>query len=317
MQDDKCPVCGLILKDRGADQDAGNIRQYLCKRCGGFILHRSTEHKIKSACEQNNRIRAALSHAIRKMQKLNQWPLVSREVVSQIVDNPRLPSAFEQADNLILWLGDNIESAGSKTEVDPEMHGGIVGALNNDNFHFVVNSLIGQSLVSGSRGTLKRLVTLSFKGWERYALIKKGEVSSRKAFMAMPFSDHVLDEVLMNCFKPAVERTGFELLRLDEVPKAGLIDDRLRVEILTSKFLIAELTNGNQGVYWEAGFAEGLGKPVIYTCERSYFKVESTHFDANHHLTVLWDKDDLEKAGNDLAATIRATLPEDAKLSDK
>jgi nucleoside 2-deoxyribosyltransferase len=66
-------------------------------------------------------------------------------------------------------------------------------------------------------------------------------------------------------------------------------------EIRMCRFLIADLTCGNQGAYWEAGYAEGLGKPVIYTCNKSYFDKEGTHFDTNHHQTVLWDPARLEQ----------------------
>ena len=61
-----------------------------------------------------------------------------------------------------------------------------------------------------------------------------------------------------------------------------------------------------------------MGKPVIYTCEKSVFddKDHATHFDTNHHLTVVWEHDKLEEAGKKLKATIRATLPEDAKMED-
>ena len=100
-------------------------------------------------------------------------------------------------------------------------------------------------------------------------------------------------------------------------PKAGLIDDRLRVEIQTSRFLIADLTHENAGAYWEAGYAEGLGKPVIYTCEKAKFEEQKTHFDTNHHLTVVWDADNLSEAADELKATIRATLPGEAKLTDE
>jgi nucleoside 2-deoxyribosyltransferase len=44
------------------------------------------------------------------------------------------------------------------------------------------------------------------------------------------------------------------------------IDDQMRVALRTSRFVVADLTRGNRGAYWEAGFAEGLGRPVIYTC---------------------------------------------------
>ena len=90
----------------------------------------------------------------------------------------------------------------------------------------------------------------------------------------------------------------------------------MRAEIQSSDFLIADLTHDNFGAYWEAGYAEGLGKPVIYTCEKSKFANASTHFDTNHHLTIKWDLGEPESAGNDLVATIRATLPRLARLAD-
>jgi len=43
----------------------------------------------------------------------------------------------------------------------------------------------------------------------------------------------------------------------------------MRVEIRSAKFLVADLTDENRGAYWEAGFGEGLGKKVYYTCEAS------------------------------------------------
>jgi nucleoside 2-deoxyribosyltransferase len=148
--------------------------------------------------------------------------------------------------------------------------------------------------------------------------LKKGKTEGRQAFMAMKFGDLVLDQIYHQYFKSAVSNAGFELTRLDEGQSAGLIDDQLRVRIRKSKFLIADLSHHNNGAYWEAGYAEGLGKPVIYTCRKEVFddKTKSTHFDTNHHLTVTWEEDKLEEAAKKLKATIRATLPEDAKMED-
>ena len=133
--------------------------------------------------------------------------------------------------------------------------------------------------------------------------------------MAMKFGDPELNEVIEKIFRPAVAQTGFELRVLTDVPKAGLIDDRLRVEIRRSRFLIADITHKNLGAYWEAGFAEGLGKPVIYTCKKEEFDIGASHFDTNHHLTVMWHEDSAQVA-EDLKATIRATLPGEARLED-
>ncbi len=55
--------------------------------------------------------------------------------------------------------------------------------------------------------------------------------------------------------------------------------------------MIAELSHDNSGAYWEAGYAEGLGKPVIYICEQKKFDEKGTHFDTNHCTTVFWDRD--------------------------
>jgi hypothetical protein len=55
---------------------------------------------------------------------------------------------------------------------------------------------------------------------------------------------------------------------------------------------------------------------VIYTCKKSVFDEQKTHFDTNHCQTVLWDPDDPHKSAIDLKATIRATLPFEAKMQD-
>jgi len=46
-------------------------------------------------------------------------------------------------------------------------------------------------------------------------------------------------------------------------------------------------------------------------------KKEKTHFDTNHHQTIIWDENDLGRAGEDLKATIRNSLPEEAIRSDE
>jgi nucleoside 2-deoxyribosyltransferase len=95
--------------------------------------------------------------------------------------------------------------------------------------------------------------------------------------MAMKFNQPDLDRVVEECFRPAVKRTGFELRVLTDAQGAGSIDDQLRSALLASRFVIADLTHGSHGAYWEAGFAEGLGLPVIYTCEKTAWDEQGTH----------------------------------------
>ena len=76
-----------------------------------------------------------------------------------------------------------------------------------------------------------------------------------------------LNQMLEQIFKPSAKRAGFELVKLDDTPAAGLIDNRMRAAIQAADFVVADLSHDNLGAYWEAGYAEGLGKPVIYKCE--------------------------------------------------
>ncbi len=141
--------------------------------------------------------------------------------------------------------------------------------------------------------------------------------------MAMQYGDGLVDRVFKDCFRPAVQATGLRLRRLDENPQAGLIDNRLRLEIRDSVMLIADLTNNNLGAYWEAGYAEGLGRPVLYTCREEFFcktgefaDLGGAHFDTNHCLTILWKADALEHAAEQLKNAIRLTLPTITNASD-
>jgi hypothetical protein len=134
--------------------------------------------------------------------------------------------------------------------------------------------------------------------------------------MAMKFGRSNTDKLFREYLKPAVSAAGFELRRLDDTPKAGLLDQRMEVDIRTARFLVAELTYGNRGAYYEAGFAAGLGKPVFYLCEESRFRRVSTHFDTNHHFTILWSEKNMGLAADALKVAVRATLPSDAKMTD-
>jgi nucleoside 2-deoxyribosyltransferase len=138
--------------------------------------------------------------------------------------------------------------------------------------------------------------------------------------MAMKYGDAELNALVAKHFAPEVRKTGFDLRRLDQSQPAGLIDDQLRVLIRTSRFLVCDLTHVNRGAYWEAGFAEALGRPVIYTCRKDVFEDRKhehhPHFDTNHMVTVIWDPGDPAKAASRLKHTVRATLPSEAQLSD-
>ena len=92
---------------------------------------------------------------------------------------------------------------------------------------------------------------------------------------------------------------------MDEIEHNHQIVPEMLYEIREAKFVIAELTGHNNGAYFEAGYALGLGKEVIQICSKSKFG-EDGHFDVKQINTILWDDtDDLIKK---LVARIKATI---------
>ena len=314
-----CPVCDSPLSSSEPNPGGRDATAYSCPRCGKFMLTGSLVSTLPHLHSTDPDAGAKLSHALRRAQEQAE-PELNTDTAEAVIKRP-LPSPREQADLLIRWLATNASGPGEAVPVKFNTDLSIIGSKNPAGFKFVLDHLRDTGLIIENKSEVPldgncTLVTLSFKGWEHYEQLKKGGVVYRKAFMAMKFDDEELNSILESVFKPSAKRAGFELNKLDDIPKAGLIDDRLRVEIQSSDFIVADLTHDNLGAYWEAGYAEGLGKPVIYTCEKDRFESRSTHFDTNHHLTIKWDAAAPEAAGNNLVATIRATLPHIAILVD-
>lgn len=125
----------------------------------------------------------------------------------------------------------------------------------------------------------------------------------------MKFGDAALDPFVAQVVKPTVKTgIGYDLIDMRDVARAGIIDNIMRSQIRDSAFVIVDLTHDNSGAYWEAGYAEGLGKPVIYICEKGKFQDAKTHFDTNHCTTVIWSADNADDFGRELVATLRRSL---------
>jgi hypothetical protein len=319
-----CIICGMQAQ---AAERVNDTYNFDCPRCGTFAIT-GTAHTILLTRMTSASI-AVFSFVVRQMQMNQARPTLDSSTVDWLWKNGKLPNAREQSNNLILWLGRTLKT-GETTTVEFIPYQSIVGVDSPEGVVFLLSRLARKNLIDVPAVLLKVLeesprlsighVALSLEGWDRYYELQLGVSDSRRAFMAMQYNDAELDNVVEHCLRPAVSAAGFDLILLNDPlrQKAGLIDDRLRVEIRTSRFLIADLTHHNRGAYWEAGFAEGLGKPVIYTCKQSVFEdpEKVPHFDTNHHLTVLWDRANLSAATEELKAVIRATLPTEAQMRD-
>jgi len=314
---EKCPLCGYGLRSERREVFQTDAHVFDCTNCGCFQLDLVSRTNLPTVAKYGRDSFEILSYAVRRMNTSKPCPELKWELIESILRTTELPSPKELVDNLLLLLAESTQ-LGERFAISPQTHSAAIGAASPEGFVAAAQALTEKGFVraaSISGGGFDGELTLG--GWEASEALLRKRPDSRRAFMAMQYGDPMLNKVFLDCFKPAVEATGFALRRLDEAPPAGLIDDRLRVEIRTSRFLIADLTHHNRGAYWEAGFAEGLGRPVIYACEIGVFEEDGTHFDTSHHHTIVWDVEHLEEAAAALKVTIRATLPSEAILEDQ
>ena len=214
-----------------------------------------------------------------------------------------------QAMNIIRYIGDEV----SRTNVSIGQLSNVPGTVF---FSELAEELVQRGLIKITGEPIKSFgnatfldVNLTLAGWEQYEKEKRGEFRGSYGFIAMQFGDSELDPFVKDVVKPAVkEGTGYDLVDMRDVAQAGVIDNILRTQIRDAAFLIVDLTHDNPGAYWEAGYAEGLGKPVIYICEKAKFQAARTHFDTNHCTTVLWSKADADGFRQALIATLRRSL---------
>lgn len=319
-----CIVCNTPNASR--QQGDGLFARFSCARCGLFALNQFAEIALERPFAEAPIRRSLMSHTLRRMQSPRSGTLhiITPDDLPNYWREGRLPSPLEQADNLVLWIGDHQPTPQVHAEATPRILAATIGlALSPDNNDFSgIQWMYAQLLPHGYfqmsqvPGREEIGFMLHLAGWEKYETLRKQRVESRTAFMALKFDQPSLERVVQGCVRPAVARTGFELRILTDQQGAGLIDNQIRAALLSARFVIAELTHGSYGAYWEAGFGEGRGIPVIYMCEKAAWEQSKSHFDTNHMATIVWDGDNLKKAEDGLVAMIRATLRAEAKQTD-
>lgn len=158
--------------------------------------------------------------------------------------------------------------------------------------------------------------TLKFEGWQFIEENNRKKKAISQAFVAMWFDD-TMQEAYENAIRPAIEEMGYTSQRIDLHQHINKIDDEIISEIRRSRFIIADFTCGlvqgddgikhyipRGGVYYEAGFAQGLGIPVIWTCKED--QINQVHFDTRQYNHLLWS--DVEKFKQDLKNRIGAVI---------
>lgn len=318
--DQTCPVCSTAAK-----VDQWGLIRIGCGRCGMFAVSDWVYAALPTRFQQNPGSAAVVSHIIRRTQRNGSYICTIKREDLETYFRERLPTPSEQADEFVLWVGDNQrDNASIAVGPEPFLSAWIGTPLaqvpgNTGPLRWLIEEMKNAPGPLQFQHTFEHMslrVQLTLAGWDHYAALKRTRIDSRTAFMAMKFGEDELNHVINECFRPAVQRAGFELRVMNEQQQAGLIDAQVRAALLGARFLIADLTHDSFNAYWEAGFADGRGLPVIYSCKRAQWNRAKTHFNVNHMTTILWETEHLQQSEEELTAIIRATLRSEAKQVD-
>ena len=128
------------------------------------------------------------------------------------------------------------------------------------------------------------------KGWAHFDDLNRGQSDAKNpAFVAMWFGGkerrEEMDRLYIEAIEPAIHAAGYHAARADTDEYNDAIMDKVIDDIRKAPFIVADLTENRNGVYYEAGFAKGCGIEVIYCCLRG----TETHFDINGLFQLRYD----------------------------
>jgi hypothetical protein len=137
---------------------------------------------------------------------------------------------------------------------------------------FILNTMADNKLISVKATlspddcfSLKSPLVITQYGWLE---IQKSieHTYSRQVFIAMSFVPE-MDSIYM-VIRKVISDLGYIPVRIDKKEHNNEISGEILNEIKNSYFIIADVTGQRNGVYFEAGFAMGHNKPVIWCCAK-------------------------------------------------
>ena len=227
-------------------------------------------------------------------------PVVTTDVLTHIERAPSL-SVHERAERLLRYTASQARNVGARISIERGDPGAYAWSESTDgsDVYYFFNYLVEIGCIKGNYpgGGFSGVVTVF-----GYAQIAEAATysASAQAFIAMWFHQST-DNAYYQGIAPAVEEAGYSPLRIDKKPDVVKIDDEIIAEIRRSRFLVADFTQHEReargGVYYEAGFAEGLGIPVMYTCHKDVVDSNNLHFDTRQFAHIVWETSEELRVG--------------------
>lgn len=147
---------------------------------------------------------------------------------------------------------------------------------------------------------------ITLTGWKRVAELRKTNELSKQGFIAMSFDPQV--RYIEDCFKKAISEAGYKPQIIKDKEHNNYIMPEIFYEIKQSRFVVVDITLPNYGAYYEAGYAQALGKEVIVCCKKEVFDNLETkpHFDIAQKSMIVWNNEDdlITRLKNRIIATV-------------
>ena len=239
----QCEFCKKGIES--IDPDNADIYRYHCDRCGDvhvakvFFMLEKTRYDYDSD-------RHLISGYTRERTEDKRPPIViDCDSIKELLDSLDIPrSASEKTDRILLYLEKHSEFFGDSVPIDTEKDYPIIYTKYPQELHSILLALRESgSIEEAGRHSFR----LTIKGFNQVDEIHRTRPNSNQGFVAMWF-DKSLDEVYENGIKRAIEKAGFDPIRVDILEHNEKICDRIIAEFRKSKFLVAYFTGHRGGV---------------------------------------------------------------------
>jgi len=298
-----CPIWGTPAeRSRDRNRDGENV---ISSRAGGRYFISGTAKAVVGNSDDTVKARLT-TWIIDQNSPDTHFPEITYEIIEQVRQRPPLP-VHERADRLLKYLTQEAPGIGNSVSfqlndeedtVVQKMLARTESINPSKELHFLLTALSERKWTE-KKEFLSRTGTpiITVEGYTRLAELATKHVNSSQGFVAMWFDDS-MTEAYENGIGPGIEDAGYSPRRIDEKPHVNKIDDEIIAEIRRSRFVVADFTHGDTGhrggVYYEAGFAHGLGIPVFFTCRKDV--LDKIHFDTRQYNHIVWEThEDLRK----------------------
>jgi hypothetical protein len=296
--DKRCPVCRNSAKYEIVGPTHRQL--YRCEFCGCFELPSIAELIFES---EDRSLFPYFSAHIRQngsFQSPFQIDLKNWEQFAKLHKATPVLKKIELLLNLIAQRTDPPGAWVSFTNNDAPL----IDAASYAELVYLIQQIEGFGYITLNPTSANCSCMMLASGWERLQERASFGIPGR-CFVAMSF-DPFLDEAWEKGIDPALRiDCNVDPVRMDKEEHNEKICDKIIAEIRLSQFLVADFTLHRAGVYFEAGYALGLARPVIWMCQEADLK--NAHFDTRQYNHIVWTTpEDLRKKLRD---RVIATIP--------